>query len=651
MQTMLDWFRSSIQAKVMMVVLLATTLVLAFVLGVTGIFSRSFVMLDAETDALERASMVSTRIADELSSIAMATRNLAYALETGNWDQKSIDSLLKSVVQRNMDIFGSTVSFAPFEFDPAIKAYAPYFYKGKNGLVFVQLADSYDYFERDWFRKPFEKESPVWSDPYFDEGGGETLMITYSCPFFGQSQVGEHCGPRGVITADVSLERLTEMVSDIKLEKTGYAFLLSNTGALMVWPEKELIMRETIFSLAEQKKDSSLKGIALEIMNQEKGFRDVGESFSGKDSFLAFASLPTFGWRLAVVIPKNELFGQMYMLGKLLLIVGLAGIALLLTSSLIIARSVSAPLKRMVSVTSRIGEGDFSVGFVEKNRLDEVGQLSRAFENMVNSLKKYMNDLTQATARKERIESELRIAADIQKSMLPTSFPAFPNRDDFDIYAMMRPAKEVGGDFYDFFLLDSDHLCLSVGDVSGKGTPAALFMAVTKYLIEATVDMGTQIEKTLEKVNTLLVKNNDSCMFVTVFLGILNLKTGELIYANAGHNSPLVWGENEDVQLLEAVGGPLLGLLDQANFKTGTAILKPHGHLLIYTDGVTEAFNSEGKEFSEEKLAEIVRKIGNQDAKSITEGVLHKIDQFCNDMEQSDDITIMVLNYTPKTDL
>ncbi|MCX5872338.1 MAG: SpoIIE family protein phosphatase [Deltaproteobacteria bacterium] len=646
---MLDWFRSSIQAKVMMVVLLATTLVLAFVLGVTGIFSRSFIVLDAESDALRVASMVGGRIANELSSIAMATRNLAYSLETGNWDRKSIDNLLIAVVQRNRDIFGSTVSFAPFEFDPTIKAYAPYFYKGRNGLVSVQLADSYDYFERDWFRKPFEEKSPVWSAPYFDEGGGETLMITYSCPFFGQGAGGEPDTVRGVITADVSLDRLTEMVSEIKLEKTGYAFLLSNKGVLMVWPQKELIMRETIFSLAEGGKDPHLKTIAFEIMNQEKGFHNAGESLNGKDSFLAFASLPTFGWRLGVVIPKDELFAQTYLLERILFIIGFAGIVLLLTSSLIVARSVTAPLKRMVSVTSKIGEGNFDVDFVEKNRLDEVGQLSRAFESMVNSLKKYMKDLTQATARKERIESELRIAADIQKSMLRTSFPAFPDRDDFDIYAMMRPAKEVGGDFFDFFLLDSEHLCISVGDVSGKGTPAALFMAVTKYLIEASVGVETPIDKTLEKVNALLFKNNDSCMFVTVFLGILNLKTGELIYANAGHNSPLIWTENKEVQLLEAVGGPILGIFDPADFRTGTTTLNPQGHLLVYTDGVTEAFNSEGREFSEEKLMEIVRLIGRQDAKSITEMVLEQIDQFRNDVEQSDDITIMVLNYTPRT--
>jgi sigma-B regulation protein RsbU (phosphoserine phosphatase) len=214
---------------------------------------------------------------------------------------------------------------------------------------------------------------------------------------------------------------------------------------------------------------------------------------------------------------------------------------------------------------------------------------------------------------------------------------------------MMRPAKEVGGDFFDFLLLDSEHLCISVGDVSGKGTPAALFMAVTKYLLEASVGVETPIDQTLDKVNSLLVKNNDSCMFVTVFLGILNLKTGELIYANAGHNLPLIWTEDKEVQLLEAVGGPLLGILDPVNFRTGTTTLNPQGHLLVYTDGVTEAFNSEGREFSEEKLTEIVRKIGNQDARAITEAVLEQIDQFRKDVEQSDDITIMVLNYTPRT--
>ena len=644
---MLHWFRSSIKAKITLLVLFTTSIVLAIVLGFTGIFSRSVVQSDARSYALGVAEVTAGRLAKELSSVAMVTRNLAYAIGYGQWDKRSIDELLMTIVKSNEDIYGSTVSFVPFGFDPALKAYAPYYYK-KNGMIsFVQLADSYDYFNRDWFKKPLETGKPTWSNPYFDEGGGETLMITYSYPFMEKNLEPINQMFKGVITADISLDHLTDMVSGIKIEETGYAFLLSDKGDLIVWPQKDLIMKETIFSLADKLGDSELRNVGEEMLKQGSGFLDAGLSLTEKESFLAFSSLPDFGWRLGVVIPKHELFAQTYALEKILLILGVAGILLLSTVSLMVARSVSAPLKRMAHVTEKVGEGHFDVDFTEKTRLDEVGQLARSFMSMSKSLRSYMKDLTQATANKERIESELRIAADIQKSMLPSSFPAFPNRNDFDIYALMRPAKEVGGDFFDFFLLDDDHLCVSVGDVSGKGTPAALFMSVTKYLIEACTTVDTPIDETLEKINKLLAKNNETCMFVTVFLGVLDLKSGDFVYANAGHNSPLIWTQDAPVVFLELVGGPLLGIMDPGLFRVGKTTLVPDGGLLVYTDGVTEAFNVEGEPFSDEKLLRTVERIRGADVKSITEKVLREIDEFCGVVPQSDDITIMALNYKP----
>jgi sigma-B regulation protein RsbU (phosphoserine phosphatase) len=644
---MFRWLHSSINAKIALVVLSSMSLVLTLVLGITGVFSRSFVKSDAETDILKLAATTAGRLSQELSSVATLTRNLAYSLEISTWDKRSINDLLKTIVQKNRDVYGSTASFGPYEFDPNLKAYAPYYYKGSHGITFVQLADSYDYFEKDWFKKPFEEKIPVWSSPYFDTGGGETLMITYSCPFF--DALSGHSEPkiRGVLTADISLDHLTEMVSEIKVGDTGSAFLISNDGTLIVWPQKDMVIRETILGLAEHLGDNKLKTIGETMLRDTHGFCDAGSSLNKKDSFLAFSSLPTFGWRLGLVIPKDELFANTYMLEKILFLVGLGGLILLFTLSLLVARSISAPLKNMALVIGKIGEGDFDIDFGEKNRLDEVGKLARSFIDMAQALKKYMSDLTLATVSKERIESELRIASNIQKSMLPSIFPPFPGREDFDIYALMRPAREIGGDFFDFFLLDEDHLCVSVGDVSGKGVPAALFMAVTKYLIEASTGVDTLISRSLEKVNSLLARNNDTCTFVTVFLGVLDLKSGEFIYANAGHNPPLIWTENREVQLLDNVGGPLLGILDPANFAIGKATLVPDGRLLIYTDGVTEAFNREGNVFSEEHLIEIVNRNRNLDSKSIAQTVLKEIDQFCEFVSQSDDITIMALHYTP----
>jgi sigma-B regulation protein RsbU (phosphoserine phosphatase) len=267
---------------------------------------------------------------------------------------------------------------------------------------------------------------------------------------------------------------------------------------------------------------------------------------------------------------------------------------------------------------------------------------------MTQDLKKYIRDLTETTAAKQRIESELSIAAHIQRSMLPSTFPAFPHRNEFDIYAVMHPAKEVGGDFYDYFFLDDDHLCLVVGDVSGKGVPAALFMSVTKYLIEAAVGMDDPPDRALARVNRHLADNNESCMFVTIFMGILNVKTGEFLYANAGHNPPLLWDGDREPSFLNPPGGPVVGIMDDAVFTMDRLTFTPGTVLLAYTDGVTEAFSAEGSAFSDERLLESVAPVRQQSVKDITDALLAAITSFCVGAPQADDITVLALRFGPR---
>ena len=270
--------------------------------------------------------------------------------------------------------------------------------------------------------------------------------------------------------------------------RTGYCFIISDTGRFVTHPNPEFIMSESMFSLAEELHDPALRTIGLAMLKREEsGFTEIGPALSGEDAFLAYARIPSPGWSLGAVFPKKELLAEMNSLHERTALLAAGGLILLLVVSWLVARSIAQPLRRMAAATAKVAHGDLDIDLSDIQREDEVGQLARSFSAMAQDLKKYIKDLTETTAAKQRIESELSIAADIQRSMLPSVFPAFPHRDEFDIYAVMHPAKEVGGDFYDFFFLDKDHLCVVVGDVSGKGVPAALFMSVTKYLIEAAV--------------------------------------------------------------------------------------------------------------------------------------------------------------------
>jgi len=246
---------------------------------------------------------------------------------------------------------------------------------------------------------------------------------------------------------------------------------------------------------------------------------------------------------------------------------------------------------------------------------------------------------------KERIESELRIAHDIQMGIVPKIFPPFPDRKEFDIHAVIEPAKEVGGDFYDFFFIDENHLCFSIADVSGKGVPASLFMAVAKTLVKAKSRLRITPDKILSEVNNELCDENDSCMFVTIFCGILNTQTGEVEYSNGGHNLPYLIKNNNIVEQLENTPGMALGVMCDTKYFTKKIKLLKSDSLYLYTDGVNEAMDKDGNQFSCQRLERFLKKSNNIPTKEITQNSINEIKKFTKGAAQSDDITILVLKY------
>lgn len=246
---------------------------------------------------------------------------------------------------------------------------------------------------------------------------------------------------------------------------------------------------------------------------------------------------------------------------------------------------------------------------------------------------------------KELIEGELRVAREIQMSIVPKIFPPFPERPELDVFAVLEPAKEVGGDLYDFFLLDDDHLCFTVGDVSGKGVPASLYMAVTKTLIKAKADIKLGPDEILYRVNNELCEDNDSGMFVTEFLGILTISTGELVFSNGGHNIPYLRKQNGEVAPLPKAPGVALGVMEDFEYFCASVQLEAGDSLVLYTDGVTEAMNPAGELLREERLENILRELNGKTAQEEVGHILHSTRQFMNGANQADDITILVIKY------
>jgi phosphoserine phosphatase RsbU/P len=320
----------------------------------------------------------------------------------------------------------------------------------------------------------------------------------------------------------------------------------------------------------------------------------------------------------------------------------------------IIAAKVSRPLSQLAGYAKNLplrefkSEPDPAVEGLS-SRGDEVGRLAEAFLFMQKMLRDYLDHLKKTTAAKERIESELKIAHDIQMSMVPKTFPAFPERSEFDIFATLVPAKEVGGDLYDFFFLDDDHLCFAVGDVSDKGVPASLFMAVTKTLFRATARSGSTPGEILANLNAEICRDNESCMFVTFFCGILDIRTGQVDYSNGGHNMPY-YLHHDGVSPLENTGGGALGLMEETPYASGRMVLGPGEALLLYTDGVTEAMNSSQTLYSDERLAQFLETNRRSDPRQIIGDLVSDVRHFAGEEPQSDDITVLALRYFGTTE-
>lgn len=279
---------------------------------------------------------------------------------------------------------------------------------------------------------------------------------------------------------------------------------------------------------------------------------------------------------------------------------------------------------------------------------DEIEELSEAIKTMEMEINDYIDHLTEVTAEKERMGAELNIATQIQASMLPCIFPAFPDRNEFDIYASMDPAKEVGGDFYDFFLIDEDHIALVMADVSGKGVPAALFMVIAKTLLKNTAQSGISPKEVLSQVNTQLCENNEAEMFVTVWLGVMQISTGHMVCANAGHEYPAIRRVGGQYELLHDKHGFVLAGMEGSRYREYEITLEKGDSLFVYTDGVPEATNAENELFGTDRMLEALNQNPDAASEEVIREVQKAIEVFMKQAPQFDDITMLSMIYKGK---
>ncbi len=331
-------------------------------------------------------------------------------------------------------------------------------------------------------------------------------------------------------------------------------------------------------------------------------------------------------------------------IGKILVVMIALMILVIIGQSIYLHRVFLRPVTKITEEASRFShENDLpekGLSVTVRNN-DEIGILASSIDHMEERIIKYVDDLTKVTAEKERISTELDLAAKIQASMLPSIFPPFPDRTGFDIYASMDPAKEVGGDFYDFFLVDDDHLCLVMADVSGKGVPAALFMMASKIILANYAKLGKTPAEILTAANATICSSNREDMFVTVWLGILEISTGRLTAANAGHEYPIIKKANGEFELLKDKHGFVIGGMSGMRYKEYEFTLEKGGTLFLYTDGVAEATNAENQLFGTDRMLSALNSEPEADPKKLLENMKKSVEEFVGDAPQFDDLTML----------
>ena len=630
-------FGNSISGRLTLRVLIVSALIFTLTFTLFVRMAANKVREEATKHAHSELSNTIRQIDAVLNAVETAVQNTAWLVPYRLSSPDFMYAITERLLQNNDFICGSAIAFEPDYYASEGHYFSPYSYRDGNGQIkSKQLGnDTYDYHYMDWYQIPKLLKEPYWSEPYYDDGGGEMMMTTYSLPLY-----DEFGNLYAVITADLSLEWLTGLVEDIKAFERSFNLMVSRNASYIVHPDHNLILNETIYSSTYGDDDESLKKMQDDMVHCRAG--EVLREMPGGKYFVFYSPVETTCWSVAIVCPRSELYLGVKKMRDILIILGVIALMLMIFMSYNGIRNVVAPVEDFSDVAKKIAQGDFNAELPTIRSNDELKELHDSFEYLQHSLVQYIDELKSTTANKERIESELRIAQGIQMGMLPKSFPAFPERDDIALAAKIVPAKEVGGDLYDFFI-ENEKLYFIVGDVSGKGIPASLVMAVTCRLFRSIASYLNKPEEIISSLNDSLSDGNESNMFCTAFLGILDLKTGHLDYCNAGHNAPLVIDINGNVSSISVEPNLPLGLFSGFPYQGQKTMLDKGTMLYLFTDGVNEAEDKDMIQFGDDRLVSLLEKNAGVQPKEIVETTFAEVQRHADGANQSDDITVMCI--------
>ena len=546
------------------------------------------------------------------------------------------------MLQNNPDFYNCSIAFEPYYFKEWGRYFSAYAKIDGDSIQAIQGGnDSYQYFYMEWYLMPMLLDKSCWTDPYmdFDTATNTSDMVTSYC----QAIKDQHGNKVGVVNTSLSISWLSQTISATKPYPHSYSIMIGRGGTYFVHPDTTKITRQTIFTQTMETPDTAMVALGRAMQRGEEGMKHM--IIGGEDCYVFYKPLGKTGCSMAIVCPESDVFSSFNRLRRSVMSIVVIGLLVMLYLFIRIITHELTPLRRLAKGAETIASGQFDAELPELQRIDEIGQLSNSFADMQQSLVKYIEELKDTTSQKASIERDLHIASNIQKGMLPVNFPNKADRDDVQIYASLTPAKDVGGDLFDFSFRD-DKLFFCIGDVSGKGVPASLFMAVTRAVFRTVATYLTKPDEIVEVMNNTMVDMNSSLMFVTFFVGVLDLPTGHLHYCNAGHDAPLLLGT--DVSELHCESNIPVGVMSQWTFVLEETTICPGTTIFLFTDGLTEAMNAVRAQFQMDRINNVARHFlssKNQEPRQLIEQMTTSVREFVGEAEQSDDLTMMAIRY------
>ncbi len=577
--------------------------------------------------------------------IAGSLENMMYAAKTGTFNNRleveynmntpeQVFGSLEKIMEVNTHLKGCFAAFEPDYFKGHGRWFEAYAYYTDSTHIEIQQIGSphHDYFNGVWYQRGLSltrNDDGYLTDLYYDDSVNSSMYCSYVIPLFDRK--GDRVGVYGI---DIELQWLDELLHET-VKEVKQEFFIDDDDSIESLDDETYFSIQILDSKGTRIAGSDSTDINILKNKQEMISKDLAMyDLLGTPYYINTSKIGHTGWTL-VVLQHREMvfFWGMVLAAVILFFMSIGGIVIFIFMSRSIRRATK-PLAFLSKSAREIAKGNFDTTLPTFKHNDEVAQLRDSFDTMQQSLKQYIEELKETTAAKATIMSELNVAHSIQMSMLPKTFPAFPNRKDIDLYASLTPAKAVGGDLYDFFIHD-EKLFFCIGDVSGKGVPASLVMAVSRTLfrnISAHTDKPSHI---VETMNVNICEGNENCMFVTLFVGVLDLATGLLRYCNAGHDAPFI-GDT----LLPCDSNLPVGVTTELQYTEQETMIAPGAMLFLYTDGLTEAENASQEHFGMKRITDVITTFSGS-PQELIKTMITAVHQYVGDTEQSDDLTML----------